>query len=90
MKLDDWEMTRAVAEGDHAGVLAIFARHTPELFRIPLSEWDFRSQTGLVSPCLFAGHIFLRATKHRGIVKSIHTRLYSPAIYLPTSTSPSF
>lgn len=82
MKLDTWEMRRALDERDTAAILAIFARHSPELLRIPASGWRVLWPVGQRNPSLFAGNLFMRWTE-KGIVRDQMHSEYNPALYLP-------
>jgi hypothetical protein len=82
MKLDTWEMQRALAERDPAAVLAIFARHSPELFSIPASDWLVYFPVGQRNPSVFACNLFIRWTEN-GIVRSQMFAEYIPSLYLP-------
>lgn len=82
MKLDVWKMQRALAERDPAAVLAIFARHSPELSGIPASDWQVRWPVGQRNPSLFVRNLFMRWTEN-GIVRSQMFAEYSPSLYLP-------
>ncbi len=82
MKLDKWEMQRALDERDPAGVLAIFARHSPEVASVPASDWLVYYPVGQRNPSLFVRNLFMRWTKD-GIVRSNMFSEYSPELYLP-------
>ena len=82
MKLDVWEMQRALAERDPAAVLAIFARHSPEIYSIPASDWAIHYPLGQRNPSVFARNLFMRWTENV-IVRSQIFAEYSPSLYLP-------
>ena len=82
MKLDKWEMQRALAERDPAAVLAIFARHSPEVAGVPASDWLVHYPMGQRYPSLFVRNLFMR-WKEDGIARSDMLSEYSPSLYLP-------
>lgn len=82
VKLDAWEMRRALDDRDPAGVLAIFARNNPEIYSIPASDWRVYWPVGQRNPSLFVRDLFMRWTED-GIVRSKMFSDYSPALYLP-------
>lgn len=82
MKLDAWEMQRALAERDPAAVLAIFARHSPEICSIPASDWLVYYPVGQRYVRLLAPYLFMQ-WREGGIVRSNMLYDYSPSLYLP-------
>lgn len=85
MKLDRWEMQCAIAEGDVAAILKIFARHLPEISDYMDAEWalvrDGNSSLGSVAVLFGSTYATLG---DNGLYTSEWEGNWPPKVYLPT------
>jgi hypothetical protein len=85
MKLERWELRCAIAAGDVATILKIFARYLPEVSDYMDAEWglirDVHSNTG--SATLLFGSTYATLGDN-GFYTSKWEGNWPPRVYLPT------